>query len=131
MSYYRRNSGLFFHCGEDLRHTPALVKQPRTASSEPPSSTDRLAPPEIVKLRKMTSATVVLPRSTSWLEQLPEEIRPNQLAGAFPRIVNNLCAAWREPDAFRLCAEELLRDRRGNRQGFPPVILNELYSLFR
>jgi len=36
---------------------------------------------------------------------------------------------WREPDIFRAYLEDLLIDRRGNRQGFPKAIRQELLAL--
>ncbi len=131
MSIYRGNNRLFFNHGDDVTSSPApREEEPRDVgnSNQPPAPNP--PPPEIAKLRKAIPATALLPESRRWLEQLPEEIRPNQLARDFPRIGNNLCAAWREPDALRLCAEQLLVGRRGNRKGFPAVILNELHRLF-
>ena len=54
---------------------------------------------------------------------------PIELGRHFPRIANSLAANWKEPDATRIYLDDLLHDRRGNRQGFPPAISAELIAL--
>jgi hypothetical protein len=64
-----------------------------------------------------------------WLSELALEVAPLALASRFPRIVNRLARFWDSPQMIEAYFEDLLIDRRGNRQGFPPRILNELLVL--
>lgn len=92
MSVYRGNNRLFFNDVEDVTPSPASVEGHARRSDQAPPP--KPPPADVGKLRKATPAPSLLPGSRRWLEQLPEEVRPNLLARDFPRIVNNLCAAW-------------------------------------
>jgi len=70
-----------------------------------------------------------LPQTVTWAAKLPRDIRPLALLRSFPRIANLLAASWTEPTAFRLRIDELVVDFRGNRQGFPPEVMEELFAL--
>ena len=63
------------------------------------------------------------------LASLEAEVRPKQLAAAFPRIVNRMASLWKSPRQMDRYFEDLLTDTRGNRQGFPLGILMELTTL--
>ena len=47
----------------------------------------------------------------------------------FPRIANLLAALWQDPNSLRRYVDDLLVDKRGNRQGFPVDVLRELFAL--
>jgi hypothetical protein len=47
----------------------------------------------------------------------------------YPRIANRIASAWRDSEAARASLDDLLIDRRGGRQGFPPFVLAELLHL--
>jgi hypothetical protein len=64
-----------------------------------------------------------------WLEALPAESRPAYLCAHFPRIANRLALCWQDPILAARLLGDLLRDKRGNRRGFPPEALAELKSL--
>jgi hypothetical protein len=67
--------------------------------------------------------------SEAFLSSLNESVRPQQLAERFPRIVNKLTTLWRRPMQLDEYFDELIIDKRGNRQGFPLSILMELTNL--
>ena len=53
---------------------------------------------------------------------------PHQLDMCYPRIVEKIVALWgnSELDSY---LNELMLDRRGDRQGFPPAVLMEIFAL--
>ena len=70
-----------------------------------------------------------LPATARWVATLPSEIQPLTLLQRFPRIANDLARVWRDDAELQLHLDELLTDRRGGRQGFPPEIHQELLML--
>ena len=73
--------------------------------------------------------TVLLPRTASWLAEIPERLRPTALAAQFPRIANLVCASWADPAARGQYLDSLLTMDRPNRRGFPAGVLRELQRL--
>jgi hypothetical protein len=67
--------------------------------------------------------------SQAFLSSLTDSVRPNQLAERYPRIVNKMATLWRRPTQMDQYFDELLIDKRGNRQGFPLGILMEIITL--
>ena len=57
------------------------------------------------------------------------DLYPHKLEERFPRIVDKIVDAWRSPELAAAVFDELLVDRRGGRQGFPPEIAREIYRL--
>ena len=70
-----------------------------------------------------------LPATLQWLANLPTEVQPLALLQHFPRIANRLATAWCDDAALAECFGDLLVDRRGGRQGLPPVVQRELTLL--
>jgi len=70
-----------------------------------------------------------LPATARWAAGLPSEIQPLALLQRFPRIANFLARVWHDDTESQLYLDELLTDRRGGRQGFPPEIHQELLML--
>jgi len=85
---------------------------------------------EYEHLRRARPGLVLLPRTVQWIASLPVRVRPRALADAFPRVANNIAAAWPDPVAFHAYLRELTEDRRGGRQGFPPDVARNLHSLW-
>ena len=85
------------------------------------------APP--IHLRRAQPVLVLLPRTASWLAEIPPRFRPVALSKQFARIANNICATWFDPLARGKYLEQLLVGDRPNRRGFPPVVLRELQTL--
>jgi len=68
--------------------------------------------------------------AATWLEDLPEPVRPRQTAARFPRILNRLARYWDTPVMTETIFNDLLLERRLGRKGFPPEILAELRALY-
>ena len=51
-------------------------------------------------------------------------------ASRFPHVIDKLAAAWDVPEKAAEVFDELMIDRRGGRQGFPPEVLSEIHEAF-
>jgi len=71
----------------------------------------------------------VLGHTQNWLDALPKGVRPVQMPTVFPRIVNELCSLWPEPSALDRYFEEKEFSPRDDRQGFSPLIKEELLAM--
>jgi hypothetical protein len=112
----------------DRRPNQSDVTEPVTRSRTPaPAGT----PPgkDWASVRKAKPVDYLLPRSIEWLERLPQAVRPMALAAKYPRIANTLALDWSRPAACRAYFDDLLIDRRGNRQGFPADVDRDLRRL--
>ena len=69
------------------------------------------------------------PRAFKFLAALPPGLRPLKTGEKYPRIVNQLALLNGAPAGFDIYLDELLIDSRGNRQGFPQDVADELYRL--
>jgi hypothetical protein len=67
--------------------------------------------------------------ANAWMAEMPESVRPQQLALRYPRLVNRLCQAWSDPAKCERLLDELMIDRRGGRKGFPLAVAKELATL--
>jgi len=83
----------------------------------------------MIRLRRQQPINVPLPRTLKWIANLPQDVKPLALLRQFPRIANLMALTWNEPASFKAYMDELLIDRRGNRQGFPKAIRQELLAL--
>ena len=81
------------------------------------------------KRRKTEPVNGLLKPTFNWASTLPVEVQPRALLYKFPRIANLLAAMWPDPNSFRRYIDDLLADKRGNRQGFPVDVLRELFEL--
>ena len=93
------------------------------------SPTPRRAIAGYAHLRKSNSADELALATRKWLSRLPQHVRPINLLGQYPRILNRIAAAWDNPSVFGELATDLLYDFRGGRAGFPPEIIRELRAL--
>ncbi len=84
---------------------------------------------EWTKRRLSEPANGLLKPTFAWAATLPIEIQPRTLMYKFPRIANLVAAMWQDPNSLRRYVDDLLVDRRGNRQGFPVEVLRELFKL--
>ena len=64
-----------------------------------------------------------------WMAGLPPNVRPHVLAQRYPRIANRLALCWKDRELVGPMLEDLLVDKRGNRQGFPPAVAADLRKL--
>jgi hypothetical protein len=115
MSIYRRTSPARLAEIHDAPVRPATTTPPR----QDDWTTRRTSQP----------ATGLLKPTHTWAATLPDDVRPNALMMTFPRIANLMAAMWHDPNSFRRYVDDLLVDRRGNRQGFPLEVLRELFKI--
>ena len=101
------------------------VKRKRSASSGAPRGHAHAGP----HMRKAAPVEHPLPATFKWIARLPREVRPLALLRKFPRVANTLATGWVDSEAFRNSLYDLLIDRRGSRNGFPPDVLAELLAL--
>lgn len=79
--------------------------------------------------RASEPANGLLRPTFTWASALPPDIQPRALLYKFPRIANLIAAMWGDPNSLRRYVDDLLVDKRGNRQGFPVDVLRELFEL--
>ena len=130
MSIYRRT--------ERFAPTDARVDDDLHAggAAAPPKSVGALAAAPVeapdedwIPRRKNQPANGLLKPTFAWVSTLPVEAQPRSLMYKFPRIANLLAAMWPDANSFRRYMDDLLVDKRGNRQGFPVDVLKELFEL--
>jgi hypothetical protein len=80
-------------------------------------------------VRKAHPLNQILPATRRWFDSLPASCRPIEMMKTYPRIANRVAVAWREPQTAQEFINDLLLDRRGERQGFPPFVTLELMRL--
>jgi hypothetical protein len=85
--------------------------------------------PDWTSRRKAAPCNELLHSTLGWAGNLPPEVKPQALMDRYPRLANLVAANWKEAQAFRLCLDGLLVDRRGGRQGFPRDVLDEFARL--
>jgi len=81
------------------------------------------------KKRSCEPVNGLLRPTINWASSLPPDVVPNALLAKFPRIANLLAVLWDDPNSARRYLDDLLVDKRGNRQGFPLDILRELLAM--
>ena len=72
---------------------------------------------------------VLSEHAKSWIEKLPEDVRPKELPEQFPRIANRISSLWKHPDELMEYLDDLLVDTRGDRGGFPMAVAMELATV--
>jgi hypothetical protein len=81
------------------------------------------------KRRAAVPASGLLRPTVAWALELPVDVQPNALLAKFPRVANLVAVLWKDPDSLRRYVDDLLVDKRGNRQGFPLDVLREIFRL--
>ena len=81
------------------------------------------------RVRRARPLDRVLPGTQQWAQSLPMELTPDGVVRMYPRIANYLAIAWQDPNAVQEVLDDVLIDRRGGRQGFPPPVQKELLRL--
>ncbi len=69
------------------------------------------------------------PSTTEWIDGLPAELRPVNLAQKYVRIANKICHLWNEPMQCRGYLDDLMIVRRQARMGFAPAVAMEIGAL--
>jgi hypothetical protein len=78
---------------------------------------------------RVRSAEKLKPWAFKFLAALPPALRPLKTGEQYPRIVNQLALLCAVPTALGGYLDALLIDERGDRQGFPQDVADELYRL--
>jgi hypothetical protein len=112
-----RNNSIFVY----PKHSEKKSEPSRGAN--PVSSYANLRRPINPDLLKVRSSTI------TWARSIPSDIRPRALVIKFPRIANILASAWLRPMQFDKILRDLMMDDRGQRQGFPLDVLQDLANL--
>ena len=94
-----------------------------------PPGTAPTASEDWTKRRASEPASGLLRPTAVWASGLPAEVQPTALLAKFPRVANLVAVLWRDPDSLRRYVDDLLVDKRGNRQGFPLDLLREIFEL--
>ena len=68
-------------------------------------------------------------KASAWMAELPDAVRPRQLALRYARLANRIADLWEDPARCGRLLDELMTDRRGGRKGFPLAIASELATL--
>lgn len=116
-----------FSGGPEFGGLGAFERKSRAAALAPRKSPSMT--PEAMRSPPNDTETTISRLVPRWLETLPAESRPAYLCAHFPRIANRLALCWQDPRLSARLLDDLLRDKRGNRRGFPPMALAELKSL--
>lgn len=85
--------------------------------------------PSPAALRRQTGSVTLGAQTIRWMAELPQHVRPTELASRFPHIANKLAAAWGSPTKCRDYFDDVLLDRRGDRRGLPGRAAMELAAL--
>lgn len=64
-----------------------------------------------------------------WCERLSLHVQTCALCERYPRIANRIALCWSDPALTLVVLDQLLRDRRGGRKGFPAPVQAELVTL--
>lgn len=79
--------------------------------------------------RTATPTEALSDEANAWLAELPESVRPRQLALRYGRLANRIAQLWNDSVKCERFLSDLMTDRRGGRKGFPLAIASELATL--
>ena len=79
--------------------------------------------------RKPQPPEPLAPETIRWLAGLPSDVRPTAMPSQYTRIANRMAQVWGTPHTCLGYLEDLLLDRRGDREGFPFEVALELAGL--
>lgn len=66
-----------------------------------------------------------------WMLRLPAALQPRRLADHYPRLANQIAAAWADRERCLRSLQSLLNDDRGGRRGLPHDLRQEVEALHR
>jgi len=98
-------------------------------SAQLPSPSPEESPQAALRRQNTTTVNRLLSSTIDWLVALPPNVRPLALVTKYPRLANRIAQEWREPSACRKDFDDLVYDKRGTRQGFPPDVYVDLLGL--
>jgi len=109
--------------------TDLAVPLQMTSTDDRNPVSDSVLPPEARRSEPNPKDTRVSKLALIWVENLPPQAIPIYLCEHFPRIVNRLALCWADHELAIRRLDDLLKDKRGSRQGFPADALREITSL--
>ncbi|HJU22453.1 MAG TPA: hypothetical protein VJ891_08080 [Casimicrobiaceae bacterium] len=89
----------------------------------------RKSPENWEEKRTSTPPEPLSDEANAWMAELPESVRPRQLALRYGRLANRIAKVWNDPAKCERFLGDLMTDRRGGRKGFPLAIASELATL--
>ena len=117
---------LEFTTVKPLEFTTVSVEEARRALEGEPT---KPGASQLTVKRTQTPKEPLLDVTRTWLASLPQDVRPMELPRQYPRIANRLRQLWKQVARCEEYLDDLLVDRRGTRNGFPPKIVQELEAL--
>jgi hypothetical protein len=111
---------------KSLEFEKVSVADARKALEGPAKTEEK---PTVVVRRSAETNPVLLEATLAWMGELPNAVRPTELAHRFPRIANSIAELWPRVDRCEPYLESLLVDQRGDRKGFPMAVALEITSL--
>lgn len=81
--------------------------------------------PPVPTDRALAGATI------DWMLRLPAALQPRRLADHYPRLANQIAAAWTDRERCLRSLQSLLNDDRGGRRGLPNDLRQEVEALHR
>ncbi|MEO8297609.1 MAG: hypothetical protein ABI574_07335 [Burkholderiales bacterium] len=114
-----------------FRSTPPKAAPPRRRQGDRAEPALRPTPSnwETVRAPEASFDKTLSNPAMAWLENLAPQVRPQQLAQRFPRIVNRFAQVWPDAELTQRYFDSLMLDDRGTRKGFPPEVMEELIVL--
>ena len=68
-------------------------------------------------------------QAVAWGERLAPRVKLPNLLQRYPRVANLLALCWSDVALSTVQLNALMLDSRGHREGFPPLVANELMRL--
>lgn len=115
--------------------TPFKYEPKRRADRAFPTSKEQdLARQQLEAMRLLRSAPNPRDRTLSkvaeeWRDRVSPRLPTQALCERYPRIANRIALCWSDQVLTERLLDDLLRDRRGGRNGFPVPVHAELVAL--
>jgi hypothetical protein len=116
---------------DSLEFEKVSLTEARKALEEtgPAAYAVRKSPENWEEKRTSTPPEPLSDEANAWMAELPESVRPRQLALRYGRLANRIAKVWNDPAKCERFLDDLMTDRRGGRKGFPLAIASELATL--
>lgn len=114
----------FASARETLDNTSLEWAAESARPNDPAEWASRRRPP-VPTDRALAGATI------DWMLRLPAALQPHHLADKFPRLANQIAAAWFDRPRCERALQALLTDDRGGRRGLSYELRNEIEALQR
>ncbi len=113
-----------------FRPKSAPVRRPnRSPAADPLAAARTDADWEKARSPQREQDLVLSDQVLSWLQLLPQPVRPSALCAHYPRVANRIALCWSDPLLTEQVFDALLLSQRGKRKGFPPTVAAEMLRL--